>query len=223
MRILETREEREELLKASKITALTEKTRLALDEPMEEAEYTGLSIQVLCSTLQTKIESLAVLSSSLEAPAEDESDDEEARTWAQLQDRSAHEYFVDLVSSRFPFADKQLAQNLGQSNWDRYIYVQKQQDIAQDEVAIVDVEKTKSEFYDSGIGSSAAAQPMPLEGHAQVARQTQSEYAATVVSSRAEASHKRMPPLPEVGRSGEPFHCEICNRVVQIRRPREWK
>lgn len=162
------------------------------------------------------IDSLKILGSSLDFVADDEFDDEESKVWGQLQDRSAHEYFVDLISSRFPLASNQLVQALGQSNWDRYNHVKTLRESAIEEPGVISGEKAISEFHDSGIGTSAAAQ-------SSLGRETRSEYAATVVSSRAESSHKRLPPLPEAGRSGEAFKCEVCNRKVQIQRTREWK
>jgi hypothetical protein len=161
------------------------------------------------------IDSLKILGSSLDFVADDEIDDEESKVWNQLQDRAAHEYFADLISSRFPLASIQLVQSLGQSNWDRYNYLTGLRKSAIEESDVISGEKALSEFHDSGIGTSAA--------QSSLGRETRSEYAATVVSSRAESSHKRLPPLPEAGRSGEAFECEVCNRKVQIQRTREWK
>ena len=203
-------------MRTSNIITLIENARIALEEPEEPGQYTQHGIEELCSTLRTKIESLSILSSSLECPAEDEFDNEEARDW--LQDRPAHEYFVDLVRSRFPLAEKRLVESLGRSNWNRYKHVRKQRENAQDELEVVATDnKTKSVFHDSGIGSSAPAQSVLADDR------TQSKYAATVISSRAEASHKRLPPLPEEARSGKPFKCEVCDRTVKIRRTKEWK
>jgi len=223
VRILPTKEHQDAVLGSTKISGLAEDLRLSLDEPFEKVDYTNLSDDDLFSILESKIESLHALNSSLETPAEDEIDDEESRTWSQLQDRSAYEYFIDLVSSRFPLAEKQLAEHLGQSNWDRYKYVQKQKHTVHGESVVVDTEKAKSEFHDSGIGSSASTTSITSKDQPVVSLRTQSDCAATVISSRADASHRRLPPLPAEGRSGAPFQCEICNRTVQMRRPRDWR
>jgi hypothetical protein len=207
-------------MKTSKLLSLTEDARLLLDEPTEPAEYDCEDVERLCLTLHSMIGSLKLLSSSLESIADDEFDDEEARTWVNLPDRSAHEYFVDLVNSRFPSAEKQLVQNLGQTNWNRYNYVQKLRKSVRVDLASSETEKAKSEFHDSGIGSSAPEQSVVIDDHFLV---VQPEYAATNISSRAEVSHKRLPLLPEGARSGKPFECEVCNRILQIRRTSEWK
>lgn len=195
------------------MVSLTEDARLLLAEPLEPPNYDGEDIEGLCLGLRNTIESLQTLSSSLEAIADDGLHDEEARAWVQLKDRAAHEYFVDLISTRFPSANQQLVQALGQSNWDRYNYVQKLRESSYTDVVVVD--KAKSEFYDSGIGSSAPLQSIILS--------SVQDYAATIMSSRAESSHKRLPLLPTGARSGEPFECEICHREVRIKRTREWK
>ena len=208
--------DRKALLRTTRLISLTDDTKLLLDEPLEPAAYGEESTERLCTALHNMIDSLRILGSSLDSVADDEFDDEESRAWVQLKDRAAHEYFVDLISSRFPLASHQLVQALGQSNWDRYNYVKTLRENAIEESDVMLVGKTVSEFHDSGIGTSAAAQSA-------LGRENGSEYAATVVSSRAESSHKRLPPLPDLGRLGEAFECEICNRKVHIKRTREWK
>lgn len=204
------------MLRTTRLVSLTDDAKLLLDEPLEPASYKEDNIDRLCVTLHNKIDSLKILGSSLDFVADDEFDDEESKVWNQLQDRAAHEYLVDLISSRFPLASNQLVQSLGQSNWDRYNHVKTLRENAIEESDVIFGEKAISEFHDSGIGTSAAAQ-------SSLGHEIRSEYAATVVSSRARSSHKRLPPLPESGRSGEAFECEVCNRKVQIQRTREWK
>lgn len=166
------------------------------------------SVEDLYTTLNAKVARLNVLGQILEDPVPNIFEAEEARTLNSLQDRPAHQYFVDLVGSRFPHAEDRLVEKLGRSNWNRYNHVQKQRESAKDELEVVSTNKAKSVFHDSGIGSSAPAQ---------------SEYAATVISSRAGASHKRLPSLPEKARSGQPFKCDVCDSAVKIRRIKEWK
>ncbi|KAF2438858.1 hypothetical protein P171DRAFT_370916 [Karstenula rhodostoma CBS 690.94] len=211
-----TPEERQAILKTSNIISLTEDARLLLDEPSDTVKHNG-DITQLCVSLQNITEGLTVLSSSLGAIADDEFDEEEARAWVQLKDRAAHEYFVDLISARFPSARQQLVQSLGQSNWDRYNYLQRLRDSAANKPDKARADKARSEFHDSGIGSSAPSQSVMGHDH------HQPDYAATVVSSRAESSHKRLPPLPEVARFGAPFECEVCGRWMHITRTKEWK
>ncbi|KAJ4358715.1 18S rRNA maturation protein [Didymosphaeria variabile] len=176
VQVVPTVEERQALSKTSKVASLTENAKLLIDEPVQAANYNGETIEQLCKSLKNIIEGLTILSPSLEAIADDESDEEEARAWVQLKDRAAHEYFIDIVSSRFPSASQQLVQALGQSNWDRYNYIQRLRENAIDEPTLVGTDKARSEFHDSGIGSSAPAQS--------VVAIDRLEYAATVVSIR---------------------------------------
>ncbi|OAG06641.1 uncharacterized protein CC84DRAFT_1257937 [Paraphaeosphaeria sporulosa] len=212
-------EQRQAILKTSDVVSLTEDARLLLEEPPDTVEYRGVDLKQLCISLQNITQGLTVLSSSLEAIAEDEIDDEEVRAWVQLKDRAAHEHFVDLISSRFPSANQELVQALGQSNWDRYNYVQRLRNSAANEPDQARTDKARSEFHDSGLGSSAP--PQSVMGSESCP--AQADYAAPIVSSRAESSHKRLPPLPEVARSGTPFECDICSRWVNITRTKDWK
>ena len=223
VKIIPAHEEREALLKATRVASLTEVAKLQLDDPPEATSYEEDSIERLFVTFQHVVESLKILGSSLESIADDEFDDEEARALVQLKDRDAHEYFVELVNSRFPSASQQLIQVLGQSNWNRYNYVQALRESAPEEPDAVVVDKTVSEFHDSGVGSSAPPQSVLPSDRPRVESIARSEYAATVISSRAEASHKRLPPLPETGRSGDAFECEVCNKTLHIKRTKEWK
>lgn len=200
----------DELLKTSRLTILIENARLALHYPEECVHFNELPcIEDLCSSLQSKIRSLSILSSSLECPAESECSDEESRAEPHLQDRPAYRYFADLIALRFPRADEGLIESLGKSNWTRFNYVREQRQSGPNEQT-TSAKEAKSEFHDSGIGSSASVSAPSL-------------YAATVVSSRAEASHRRLPPLPRTARTGAPFMCEVCGKTVVIRRTKEWK
>lgn len=215
IQVITASEKRQVMLKTSNLESLTEDARLLLEEPSDTVKYSGEDLKSCCISLENTIEGLKLLSSSLEAIADDDFDDEEARAWVELKDRTAYEYFADLISSRFPSADQKLAQALGQSNWDRYQYIQRLRKSAADQPDHVGNDKARSEFHDSGIGGSAPAQSVIADDHL--------AYAATVVSSRAESSHSRLPPLPEVARSGLPFECEVCNRRLQIKRTKQWK
>jgi hypothetical protein len=196
----------------SDILTLIDNAKITMEDPEEPGRYSQLSAEELCFSLWEKIETLSILNSSLECPAEDEFDNEKVRAWADIQGRSAHEYFMDRVSSRFPLAASAVIERLGQSNWNRYNLVRRHQEKVQDGLEAVANDKTKSLFQDSGIGDSLRSPPRDRQ-----------EYEATVMSSRAEASHRRLPPLSMAARSGEPFSCEVCNRSIKIWRAREWK
>jgi hypothetical protein len=210
---------RKQLLESSKISTLIEYAKFAVEEPDELDMHPNEDVAdggEACLILQSKIECLIALNSSLDRPAEDESDEEEARVGTIIQDRPAHQYFADLISARFPTADLQLVQSLGLSNWLRYNHVQQRRDDARIESDANPAEKAKSEFHDSGIGSAPSfVAPDQLNA--------QSVYAATLISSRAGSSHKRLPALPKEARDGKPVKCEICNQTVSIRRTKNWR
>ena len=212
IQFLPSNEDRREVLSFTDISTLIDNAKITMENSEEPEYHTQLSVEELCVSLWERVKTLSILSSSLECPAEDEYDEEEARAWADVQDRSAHEYFVDRVSSRFPLAASVVIDRLGQSNWDRYNLVRRQQEKAQGGFEDITNDKTKSFFQDSGISDSLHSLPKDRQ-----------EYEATVISSRAEASHKRLPPLPVAARSGEPFICNVCNESVKIRRARDWK
>lgn len=197
---------------SSNIATAIEKAKFAVKETDElDQSYAIIDEPVeACKVLQSKVDCLIALNASIECPAESESDnDEETRTGTVLQDLPAHQYFADLIAARFPTAQLELVEKLGLTNWSRYNQVQQQRDSLQTEVESVSMDKAKSRFHDSGLGSDPSRANSP--------------YAATVVSSRAEASHKRLPPLPKDARDGKPFVCEVCNRVISIRRTKDWR
>lgn len=180
----------------------------------EQADTHGQSGAEIYLALQAKIENLKTLSASLECPAESESDDEETRKGVILEDRPAHVFYADLVAAKFPRADRQLVQTIGKSNWERYKQLQRRLSGDRTKVETKGEEKAKSDFHDSGIGSAPS---VIIKDAPQV------EYAETVISKRAHASHKRLPTLPKEGREGEGFTCETCNELVKISRTKDWR
>ncbi|KAH3958234.1 hypothetical protein HBI88_244650 [Parastagonospora nodorum] len=162
--------------------------------------------QALIETIEVHLTSLRRLNNSLEYPAADNSDDEKRGDESDIKDIPADRYFAALIQARFPRAEAQVVQNLGESNWARYNHIHRQRETARNSSEVTTVAKTLSDFRDSGIGSASSF-----------------AYAASVVSTRAEASHKRLPPLPKTARMGQPFICEICERTVTVRRTRDWK
>jgi hypothetical protein len=200
---------------ASDLTSFIETARYAL-EGSSDAYADQLWIELdgpeLSRCLHIHVTNLTRLSDSLQSPAESDSDDEEQSHAISHQDVPVHRYFAALIKARFPGADAALVESLGHSNWSRYNHIKRQRETAQNDVETTSGEKARSEFHDSGIGSSSS-----------VLNPEHQAYAATVVSSRAEASHRRLPPLPKTARDGQPFTCEICDRVVLIRRTRDWR
>lgn len=219
-------QDRDDILRKSKIKSLTDDARSLLDEPSDLPQYSSENIGDHFESLGNMIDSLRVLGSSLEAIEDDDSDDsddEQARPWMSVQDRSAYEYYVDLISLRFPLVDSNLAEELGKINWSRYNHVSRLGENVQKEIEITETKKSQSVFQDSGIGSSAPPETVMNEEGLPIPHSDQLNYAISIVSSRTSASHKRLPPLSNEARSGMPFECEVCHRTVQIRRTKDWK
>lgn len=215
IRMVSVDEIKTQILKSSRISTLIDSAKYAVEEKSEQEDdrnITKLDMEQACLALQRRIECLVALSSSLDCPAESDSDEEEeARVGLMIQERPAHRYFADLIAARFPAADPELVQKLGLSNWSRYVHVKRQKENVQTNLKATQAdEKARSEFHDSGLGSAPSMR-------------AQSFYAETVVSSRAEASHKRLPPLPKDGRDGKSFLCEICDRTLSIRGTKDWR
>jgi hypothetical protein len=175
--------------------------------------------------LRAKIDNLINLGPSLASPAEEYVDDQEPRMVEDINEHLPEQTFINSVAQRFPQAASAMATHLGQLNWKRYHHMLHLQRIAsQPEVEATILEKAKTLFHDSALGSSAAAQSEAgLIATLGPSPRPQSTYAPTVVSSRALASHKRLPSLTPQARSGLPFTCFICNKQVRYLRTKDWK
>jgi hypothetical protein len=199
----------------SDLSSSIETARYALDgssDTYTDQPLIKLDGEELSRSLHIHVINLKRLSDSLESPAESDSDDEEHADAKLHQEVPAHGYFSALIKARFPKADAELVESLGRSNWSRYKHIQQQRDEPQIGSEVINAEVAKSDFHDSGIGSTNS-----------LFHPEYSTYAATVVSSRANTSHKRLPPLPKSARQGEPFTCEVCERTVTIRRTKDWR
>ncbi|PVH96308.1 hypothetical protein DM02DRAFT_659337 [Periconia macrospinosa] len=192
-----------------RIATLIEKARQIVTEPLETTKFEGNEASDFNVTMQNKIGSLCILSTSLETPARDDlGEEEDVRAWTELYDRPPHEYYSEMIRSRFLLADDHIVKRIGILNWARYNHIKDlrarsiQPDSDQDHVEEISI------FHDSGIGSSSA---------------TKAGYAATIMSSRAEAVQARMPPLPLAAKAGQTFQCEICIRKLEIRNTKEWR
>ncbi|KAH5010720.1 hypothetical protein HBI75_204740 [Parastagonospora nodorum] len=200
------------------ITALTETAKYALgdasdlyvDDATIETDMTELS-----RGLSVYVKNLTRLSRSLECPAAYGNDmlcGKEMDYVQAVQDIPVHQNFAALIAARFPTAKAELVDSLGRSNWSRYLHVQRQRKTAQMQTQVAMGEDTKTQFHDSGFASARSR-----------SQHEHSIYATSVVSSLAEASHRRLPLLPKQARLGESFTCEVCDRKITVRCTRDWK
>ncbi|KAL7934246.1 hypothetical protein V8C35DRAFT_302120 [Trichoderma chlorosporum] len=122
--------------------------------------------------------------------------------------------FSDKIENRFPCADAPLALHLGRANYDRYLRCQATRDSQEDEKPLavtgnaVGTIIADSKFRDSGVGTSVAL--------------TMS-YAETTMSYNHDGRSVRIPPLPKEAKSGLPFTCIACGRMVAITNNSAWK
>jgi hypothetical protein len=178
----------------------------------------------LCQILRTKIDTLIMLAPSLASPAEESFDDEEPRAIQDIEEHLPEQAYANSVSQKFPLAASAIVARLGKLNWDRYNHMLRlQREATQQELQTTAMKKARTIFHDSGLGVSLPAQSEVGVNIAVDSSHLESVYAPSMVSSRAEASHRRVPPLPAHARSGEPFTCEICNEQVQFQRTKAWK
>ncbi|KAH4291592.1 hypothetical protein HBH64_190360 [Parastagonospora nodorum] len=192
----------------------------------EVLQSTGISISLeqimnmieyhLCQTLRMKIDTLIMLAPTLASPAEEFFDDEEPRVIQDIGEYLPEQAYANSISQNFPLAALAIVSQLGKLNWKRYNHmIHLQQETAEQELQTNAMEKARTIFHDSGLGVSLPAQS---EVGLNIA-----ESAPSVVSHRAQASHKRVPQLPAKAWSGEPFACEICNKQVRFKQTKAWK
>lgn len=165
--------------------------------------------------IKTYTDCLLDLSAALDCPAL-EPHHEDTPGLVTLEPRSADGYHTELIRAKFPQANTLLLQALGEVSWNRYQRMQKEREInAHEEVRLSNGERSemaKSEFQDSGLGSS-----LP---------QTPSAYAETIVSFSTSVSggqRVNLPPLPVEAKNGSPFECSACGKYIRATNNREWR
>lgn len=128
--------------------------------------------------------------------------------------------FVRHVGDKFPKADVNLVQRMGQANWERRERIREQMDVAsrtdqvyvnEDPTIAQSVFKPTSLFHDSGLGSSI---PTSIASHRSF---------ASSLASNAKGSLK-VPDAPAEVALGKPFKCDFCgHRLLNTRTRVDWK
>lgn len=186
------------------------------DEDGSDAEYdpTQPDLEDILEDLDTYTQCLVDLSPSLACPAMDSTTRGEATINTTIQSREPHQYYADLIGTRFPEAAADIVEQLGRSNWERYKRVSAERTAnlqaphpgkeALDEVAA-------SHFQDSGLGSSLPAQ---------------ANYASSMtsyLSSSAGGDRPHVPALSDKAKRGIPFTCDACGKLIRVTNKRVWK
>jgi hypothetical protein len=210
---------RKEVLRLTEISTSLEQTMNMIEQQHHSFYQPEQDAEILCQTLRTKIDTFIMLAPSLASPAEESFDDEEPRAIQYIEENIPEQVYASSISHKFPLAAPEIVAQLGKLNWDRYNHMLcLQRETIQQELQASVIEKARTMFNDSGLGVSLQA-----KSEAGLNTAVDSVYAPSVVSARAEASHKRVPPLPAQARAGDPFTCEVCNRQVQFQRTKAWK
>jgi hypothetical protein len=198
----------------SDIAGLIELSRSTLSHSEERATIAD-DVEDLAASLENEVECLTFLSPALTAPAPDQ-----PGNCGQTLDYSAdiphHTRYLEIIRSKFPSAQSDLVETLAKVSWHRYQHIcqQRVKEVTQDTVLVPNHDEVKSQFQDSGLGSST---------HSVQVDSTGQDDAMTVMSTRAESSHKRLPSLSAEARAGEPFICEICYKLIIIKRTHDWR
>ncbi|KAJ5026852.1 hypothetical protein PSV08DRAFT_389873 [Bipolaris maydis] len=215
--LISSEQRRKEVLQSTRILTCLDQTANMIEQQCHSTHEPEQDVEALCQILRTKIDTLIMLAPSLESPAEESFDDEEPRTIQYIEKHLPEQAYINSISEKFPLAESAIIAQLGKLNWDRYNHMlHLQRETVQQELQMAAMEKARTIFNDSGLGVSLPAQ-------SKAASSSGSVYAPSIMSTRAEASHKRVPPLPAQARSGEPFTCEICNKQVKFQRTKAWK
>jgi hypothetical protein len=222
--LLSTKDRQQEVLDSTGIVPVLEQAMNILDQQDYPPRNPEQDEEALGQTLRMKIDTLLMLAPSLASPAEEDFDDEEPRLIDHSEEHLPEQAYINNVAQRFPLAASTVVSHLGKLNWERYNHMLRlQRNATQQEAETTVMEKARTIFHDSALGSSMPAQSETSQDTSAIPVKPQSVYAPSMVSSRAEASHKRLPPLPPQARLGQPFTCAICNKQVRYQRTKAWK
>jgi len=208
---------RKEILQSTRLETLLEQVAEMIGQQHDFAYQPEQDAEAMCQTLRTKIDTLVMLAASLESPVEEIFGEEKPRTIQDIGETLPEQAYASSVAEKFPFAPPEMVAQLGRLNWDRYNHILRlQREAMKQELRESTFGKAGTIFHDSGLGTSVPAQTI-------AGVKAEPVYEPSMMSSRAEASHKRVPPLPAQARAGEPFTCEICEKHVQFQRTKAWK
>ncbi|KAI4663898.1 uncharacterized protein J4E88_010748 [Alternaria novae-zelandiae] len=217
MHLVISERQRKEILQSTDFATVLEQVTDMIGRQYDYAYQPEQDAETMCQTLRTKIETLVMLAPSLESPAEEIFDEEKPRTIQDIGETLPEQAYASSVAEKFPFAPPEMVAQLGRLNWDRYNHILRlQREAMKQELQESTFGKAGTIFHDSGLGTSVPAQTI-------AGVKAEPVYEPSMISSRAEASHKRVPPLPAQARSGESFTCEICEKQVRFQRTKAWK
>ncbi|KAH7116726.1 hypothetical protein B0J11DRAFT_494113, partial [Dendryphion nanum] len=214
------------MIRATNLQVLYDQTKWLIDENASDSgsdsegssdEGQSTQVEIILEDIKMYTQCLVDLNIALECPAVDPDFVERGIHIDRLETRNAHDYYSDLIVAKYPEANIDLVECLGKANWERFqrMQIERANNLQSYKPIVATFEQSavsKSEFRDSGLGTSVPAQT--------------STYAQTIISfmtSLSGGKHLQIPPIPLEGKNGQPFECLACGRDVLVQTNREWR
>ncbi|RYP77649.1 hypothetical protein DL771_001017 [Monosporascus sp. 5C6A] len=183
------------------------------DSVVDEREALASQLRDLGSYIRC----LNDLDSSLTNPATDAEPGMRA-DMAECTSLAPHHSYSMRIKDRFPKVSRRLADHLGEANLRRYRYISlvrlEAADAEKGQYLPLNLDgdmRDAATLPDSGIGTSI--QTSIAYAHSQ----------ASFVSAMGDNPDSVFPPLSKNAKSGKPFECDACGRLVVATRSRVWK
>lgn len=183
--------------------------------------------EALRSRVQLAMDLVPSLESNLSQPEKSQ------RESASIANEPFHasnpaQIYISLVRDKFPEADNELIERLGEANWQRHINIRRRLErieaseepaplpIIQAETIVGSKFQPQTLFHDSGIGTSNSAGSYAAPPNAAQALAAPSEASHTsFISSFTEMENEatRVPPTPAEVSIGISFRCFLCGHI----------
>jgi hypothetical protein len=192
------------------------------------------SLEDIIEDMSSTTECLIDLKDAFESPALDCNQTESTTPQEIVNETSSKqfpaEYYSEMIASRFPKANKSIIEALGHRSWKRFLRCQRERERSINTQSYLgDSLETSTiigtEFHDSGLGTSVPSTAFrePEKGLESDSTNIES-YAETITSFYQEDGQvKRIPSLPPQAKSGAPFECLICGKMIRVLNKALWK
>jgi hypothetical protein len=191
-------------------------------EDNDDRDRLSMSISSLATYTTWLMDLLPAMEDTLNFASQAKGEDESSSLLDFHVSGPARSYILKILD-RFPKANPQLVERLGEANWQRHVALRNGVTKEAEGTHVVIEEAPKSVFVpvslfqDSGLGTS-------LPAHTSYAATSVSH--TSFVSSQAdeEGGGLRVPHTPKAVSQGIPFTCEICGQTLsQIKNRIDWK
>jgi hypothetical protein len=175
------------------------------------------------------IQRLNDLNAFIASPVLDLVQDQVEKPATEIGHTTPHQFFSSCIRERFSNVSKELADQLGMLNLERYQRLSRLRVKNEDAIAIdvsdVVSRQSSSLFDDSGyrsaqqLSSYGQSRPLVAQGAPSVAMTALSSR----LSSLVEGGRSRYPMLPDQANRGELFDCAACGRHIRALRKHEYR